>query len=116
MASEQLVKARTKSINICCRCDLLVLAPRLFMRVMHSPSHLRDEFRRLSDRHRRAPDYFVKLTAFDESHAEVAGAIAFAHFVNRNDVRMIQVGGGFRFPAKALQVSFARPMTKADYL
>jgi hypothetical protein len=47
---------------------------------------------------------------------DCAPAFARADFVNRNDVRMIQVGGGFRFPAKALEVGFARQLTKANNL
>ena len=61
-----------------------------------------------------APDYFVKLAAFDELHAEVAGAIALADFVDRNDTGMLQTGCGFCFQAKAFQMRFARPLTKAN--
>ena len=86
----------------------------VLMRVMHSPSHLRDKFRRVPDRHRLAPDYFIELAAFDEFHAEIARAIALTHFIDRNDARMIEAGGSFRFPAKALQVRFAGPLTKAN--
>jgi hypothetical protein len=170
MAGEQLVKDGTKSINIRCPCDLLVLAARLFrrhvtwraqhlhrarhrtlrfdqsrqakvgemrfacsideyiarlnvsmhnpvlMRVMHGARHLRDQFRRLPDRYRLAPDYFIKLTSLNKLHAEVTGAIALADFIDGNDAWMIEAGGSFRFPAKALQVCCARPLTKADYL
>ena len=86
------------------------------MRVMYSARHIRDEFRRLSDRQRRTPDYFVKLTALDELHAEVAGAIALADVVDRDDARIIKTCSGFCFPAKALQVVFARPLTQRDHL
>ncbi len=61
-----------------------------------------------------APNHFVKLTAFDELHAEVARAIALADFVDWNDTGMLQTGCGFGFKAKALQVRFARPLTKAN--
>ena len=88
----------------------------VLMRVMHGARHLRDEFRRLPDRHRLAPDHFIKLAAFNKLHAEVTGAIALAHLVDGNDARVIEAGGSFRLPAKALQVGFARPLTKADYL
>ena len=67
------------------------------------------KFRRLPDRHRRAPDYFVKLAAFDELHAEVARAIALADFVNRNNAWMFETGGSFRLQPKALQVRFRWP-------
>src|SRR3954464_6709785 len=86
----------------------------VLMRVMHGPRYLCDEFRRLPGRHGLAPDHFVKLTAFDELHAKVTGAIALAHFVNRNDAWMIQIGGSFGFPAEAFEVCFARPLTKAN--
>ena len=33
--------------------------------------HLRDEFRRLPDRDRLAPDHFIKLTSFNKPHAEI---------------------------------------------
>ena len=38
----------------------------VFMRVLYSARQIRDEFRCFSDRQRRTPDYFVKLTALDE--------------------------------------------------
>ena len=61
----------------------------VFVRVMHGAGYLRDKFRRLPDRHRRASDYFVKLAAFDELHAEIARAIALTDFVDRNDTGML---------------------------
>ena len=57
----------------------------VFMRVMHCARHLRDEFRRLPERHRRVCYYFVKLAAFDELHAEVAVAITLAYLVDGDD-------------------------------
>ena len=44
----------------------------VFMRVMHSAREFGDQFHRAPDRHRLTPDHFIKLTAFDELHAEVA--------------------------------------------
>src|SRR5438270_13742205 len=76
----------------------------VFVCVVHGPRYLRDEFRRLSDRHRRAPDYFIKLTAFDKLHAEITRAIALTDFVDWNDTGMLQASCRFRFEAKALQV------------
>ena len=81
----------------------------VFMRVMNSARDFRDQFRRLPDRHRLALDYFVKLTAFDKLHAEVARAIALADFVDGNDTGMLQAGRCFGFEAKAFQVRFAWP-------
>src|SRR5438046_8941162 len=86
----------------------------LLMRVVHGARHLRDQFRSLPDRHRRPPDYFIQLSAFDELHAEVTRTVALADFVNRHDTGMLQTRRGFCFKAKALQVGFARPLTKAN--
>ena len=88
----------------------------VFMRVMNRAGDLRDQFRRLPDRHRRPPDDFVKLTSFNKLHAEVARAITLADFVDRNDTGMLQSGRGFGFKTKALQVRFARPLTQPDDL
>jgi hypothetical protein len=55
------------------------------------------------------PDYFVKLTALDELHAEVALAILLAYLVNWNNTGMFQAGSGFSFPTKTLQVRFRGP-------
>ena len=60
-------------------------------------------------------DYFVELAAFDELHAEVALAIALADFVDGNNAWMFEVGSGFRFPAKTLQMRFGGPGTEADH-
>ena len=48
------------------------------------------------------PDYFVKLAALDQLHAEVAVAIALADFVDRDDAWMFKTGGGFGFATKTL--------------
>jgi hypothetical protein len=87
----------------------------VLVRVMHSARYFRNEFHRLPDRHRLAPDHFVKLAAFDQLHAEVALAIALAYLVNGNNGWMFQVSSGFRFPAKTLQVRIGGPGAKADY-
>src|SRR5262245_26952636 len=88
----------------------------VLMRVLNSMRYLDDEFCRLPNRHRRPPNDFVKLTAFDEFHAEVTGAIALAHFVDWNDTGMLQPRRSFGFEAKAPKVQFARPLTKPDDL
>jgi hypothetical protein len=76
------------------------------------------------DRYRRAfatgrirrggPDYFVKLVAFDEIHAEVAATLALPDFMNWNDQWMVEAGSGFRFSTKALQMRFGSPRAQAD--
>ena len=86
----------------------------VLMRVMNGARYLCDQFCGGPDRHRRASDYFVKLAAFDEIHAEVAATIALAHFMNGNDKWMVEAGGGFCFPAKALQMRFGGPGAQAD--
>ncbi len=69
---------------------------------------------RLPDGHRGSPDYFVKLAALDEFHAEVARAVTLADFVDRNDARMIEASRSLGFTAKTFQVRFARPLTEAN--
>src|SRR2546430_4645639 len=86
----------------------------VFMRIMHCARYPLDEFCRLPDRYWPSADHFLKLAAFDERHAEVARAIALAHFVDWNDAGMIETGRGFRLPTKAFHVRFTRPLTKAD--
>src|SRR6516164_2892833 len=88
----------------------------VLMRVMHSARYLRNEFHCAPDGYWLAPDHFVKLTAFNKLHTEVALAIPFAYFVDRNDARMIQAGGSFGFSAKALQVRLRGPRAKSDDL
>src|SRR5439155_11606928 len=56
------------------------------------------------------------MPTFDEFHAEVAGAIALADFVNGDNAWMLEAGGGFRFTTESLQVRFRGPMTEADNL
>ena len=86
----------------------------VFMRVMNCARQFRDELRCISDRDRRALCHFIQLSAVDEFHAEVAGTLAFADFVNGNDARMIQVGGRFGFPTKPLQMRLRGPLPKAN--
>src|SRR4029077_1339852 len=88
----------------------------VLMRVMNSEGYLNDQFSRLSDRHRLPLDYLVKLAALDESHAEVAGAVALAHLIDGHNSRMFQTRCSFRLPAKTLQVRFGGPRPHADHL
>jgi hypothetical protein len=88
----------------------------VFMCVVHSASHFHDEFHCLPHRCRPATDYFVELASFDKSHAEVACAIALADLVDGNDLRMIELRRGFRFPAKAFQMGVGCPLTDANDL
>src|SRR5262249_53148381 len=86
----------------------------VFMRVVNRTRQFRDEFRCMSSRDRRALCHVIELSAVDELHAEVAGTLALAHFVNGNDAWMIQVRGRFGFPAKALQMRLRGPLPKAN--
>src|SRR5215831_19493449 len=86
----------------------------VFMRVMHNARDFRDEFHRLPHRHWRAPNDFIKLPAFNEFHAEITGAIAFAYFVDWNDAGMIETCDGLRFPTETFHVRFAGPLTKVN--
>src|SRR5262249_12932732 len=87
----------------------------VLMRVVHGARDLRHQLRCLPNRHWRVSDHFVKLAALDQLHAEVALAIALAHLVDRNDARMLEVSGGFGFPAEALQMSFRGPRAAANH-
>src|SRR5215831_14577525 len=84
----------------------------VLMCVMDRTRHFGDYFRRLPHRHRRSAYDFIKLTAFDEFHAEVAGSITLTHFIDGNDMRVIKTRCGCRFAAKALKVCFAGPLTE----
>ena len=65
---------------------------------------------------RPAPDELIELTAFLEFHAEVAGPVALADFVDRDDPRMLQRCGRLGFAAKSFQVGLTRPMAEANNL
>src|SRR5262245_17456175 len=82
----------------------------VFVRVMNSTRHLRNEFSRLSDRHRRAFNDLIKLPALDELHAEIAQPIMLAYLIDGHYTRISQAGGSFGFAAKAFQVRLTRPL------
>src|SRR5207248_11054904 len=48
-----------------------------------------NQFHGAPDRHWFVPYHFIELAAFDKFHAEVAGAIALADFVDWNDAGML---------------------------
>ena len=68
----------------------------------------------MPDRHRRALEHFIKLAAFDEFHAEIAGAIALVHLVDRDNARVIEACRSFCFQTKAPDVRFARPLAESN--
>src|SRR5947199_2153972 len=83
----------------------------VLVREMNRACHFGDYFCRLPHRHWRTAYHVIKLAALDKLHAEVAGTITLAHFVDGNDACVIKTRGGCRFPAKALQVRSAGPLT-----
>ena len=72
----------------------------MLVRELHRARNFYQQFRCAPWRHRRAADYFVELTAFDEFHTEVARSVAFADFVDRNNLRMLQACCRFRLVTK----------------
>jgi hypothetical protein len=87
----------------------------VLVRVVNCSRHLDNQFDGATQRHRFTSDDCVKLAAFDEFHAEVAGAIALADLVDRNDSRMLQLRCRFGFTTKTLQMRFGGPMAQADH-
>src|SRR5215472_3274697 len=83
----------------------------VLMRIVDRACHFGDYFRSLPDRHWRTAYDFIELTAFNKFHAEIAGAMTLAHLVDRNDPRVIKARSSLSFPAKALQVRSAGPLT-----
>ena len=55
-------------------------------------------------------------TAFHQLHGEVMLAVVLPDFVNRDDVRVIKMGGGLRLGLKALPLGFAGKLAGADHL
>jgi hypothetical protein len=53
----------------------------------------------------QAGEFVFEAASLDQFHAEVVLPSILAHFVNGNDVRMIELGGGFGFGVEALHVS-----------
>src|ERR1051326_8705861 len=74
----------------------------VLVRVVHRARHFGYYFRRPPPRYRRSAYDFVKLTAFDKFHAEIARSITLAHLIDGNDKRVIEACGGCRFASKTL--------------
>src|SRR6266496_4401987 len=88
----------------------------VLVRIGNGARYLRDEFHCLPDCNRCVFNYFVKLTTFDELHAEVALAFALAHLVDGDDTRMVKARGSFGFQPKTLEVRWCGPLSKSNYL
>jgi hypothetical protein len=85
-----------------------------FMRVMNSARQLREDFRYAPNGHRIVSDNLIEWCTFDEFHAEIAGPISLADFVNRNDAGMIEAGGCFGFQMETIQMRFRCELAKAN--
>ena len=72
------------------------------MRVVNSARQLGEKFRCAASRHRLAAHNLIEWPAFDQFHAEIAGTIAFADFINGNDTGMIETGRCFGFKMETL--------------
>src|SRR6266536_65494 len=82
----------------------------VFVRMMNRARQFGDAFRRSASRNGLALGHFIESSAIDELHAEVAGTLALAHFVNGNDARMVQAGGRLGFLMETPQVGFGGPL------
>ena len=69
----------------------------VLVRIVHGARQLGDKLRCATNRHRFAPNDFVQLAAFDQTHAEITTTLALANFVDRNDGWMVQHGGRLSF-------------------
>src|SRR5437762_5245217 len=87
----------------------------VLMCVMNCAGQLGDQFRCVTDRYRFALRDGIELAAIHQSHAEVTDAVALSDFVNRDDARMVQPGGGFCFETKAFHVCFCRPVSETNH-
>src|SRR6476661_7615528 len=88
----------------------------VLMRVVNRARDFGNEFHGAPDRHWFALEDRIELFALDQSHAEVASAVAFANFIDRNNPWMVQACSGLRLASKAFQVRCGGPRTQADYL
>src|SRR4029077_8877463 len=83
--------------------------------VMNSTSDFGNSVSGAFNAHSLTLDQFIKLASFHELHAEVAGAIVLADFVDGNNTGMLQTGSSVLFASKAIQMRFSRPMAKGDH-
>src|SRR5262249_10225025 len=72
------------------------------MRIINCLSNLLEIIRRQLRRKWILPRTFRQALALDEVHREIMLCFTFAHFMNSDDVRMLQVGGGLGFGLEAL--------------
>src|SRR5213595_3649482 len=84
------------------------------MRIGNGAGQLGDQFRCVTDRHRFALRDGIELAALHQSHAEVTGAISLADFINWNDARMVETGGGFCLQTETLEMLLRGPLAETD--
>src|ERR1043165_8283115 len=83
------------------------------MRVMHGSRHQGDGTHSVL----HVEFQGMRLVAgSDELHAEVRQSVMVADFIDRHDVRMIEMGGGFRFCAEPMHVSALCAFALEDHL
>src|SRR5262249_7869364 len=84
----------------------------MLMCIVHCAPKFSDEVRRLPWV-LLAPDSHVKWFALDQFHAEIAGTVALADFVDGNDAGMIETRCRFGFQMETFQVRVGCPLAKA---
>src|SRR5215467_7128369 len=85
----------------------------VLVRVMHGAGQLHNQVHCPADRYWLALDHFIQLAAFNEVHAEIALAIAFADLKDGNDSWVLEAGGSFGLAAETLQMRFGGPKTQS---
>ncbi|MCI0681723.1 MAG: hypothetical protein L0Y71_06440 [Gemmataceae bacterium] len=88
----------------------------VLMGVMDRPRHLgqqRDRGLRVSDKLRRAPR---QADAVDQLHAEVVLPFVFTDFIDRHNVRVVEIGRRFRLAMKPFDVGVAGQVAGEDHL
>ena len=83
---------------------------------MNGAREFGNQFRCTPDRHRLAFRELVERAALDQFHAEEARPIRLAHFVNGNDIGVIQARRSLRFQPESFKVRLRRPLARPDNL
>ncbi len=86
------------------------------VRIMHRPRHGRQQPPGRPEVRRKARPVGGQAAVFEQLHAEVELTLVFADFVDRHDVRVVQVGDHFGLIAKALDLGRLGPATGPDHL
>ena len=86
------------------------------MGVVNRPGHLLDQPGSLARRQWAVLDLGREAVALDEAHREVVLPRVFAHFVDRHDAGMIELGRGLGFGAEPLNLPRRRQPAGQDHL